>query len=108
MLNDPICQKETITLKRSCRCLFSNSVGSDSAAVGIGDDDGAVGDGGAADSADGLGSNALGRNDGMDSVGPDKNDLAKPGNMDVCHHVVPHNRHACNRIAYFFLLSLSI
>ncbi|MBG9453242.1 hypothetical protein ABE61_03915 [Lysinibacillus sphaericus] len=80
--------------------------------MGIGDDDGVVGDGvvgdGGADSADGLGSNALGRNDGMDSVGSDKNELAKLGNMDVCHHVVLHNYHACNRIAYFFLLSISI
>ncbi|OXS75014.1 hypothetical protein B1B04_09025 [Lysinibacillus sp. KCTC 33748] len=76
--------------------------------MGIGDDGGGVvGDGGV-DSADALGSNALGRNDGMDSDGSDKNELAKPGNMDVCHHVVPHDHHACNRIAYFFLLSISI
>jgi len=81
-------------------------VGSDRAAVGIGDDSG-VDDGGA-DGDDELGSNALGRNDGMDSVGSDKNELVKPGNMDVCHHIVPHNHHVCNRIAYFLLLSISI
>ncbi|MGE7689555.1 hypothetical protein ACQKMI_10105 [Lysinibacillus sp. NPDC097214] len=70
-----------------------------------GGDDGGV-DG--ADELDELGSNALGRNDGMDSVGSDKNGLEKPGNMDVCHLVVPHDHHARNRIAYFFLLSISI
>ena len=71
--------------------------------------DGGVGDdGGGVDVDDGLGSNALGRIDELDNVESDNNGLVKPGNMDVCHHVVPHNHHACNRIAYFFLLSISI
>lgn len=74
--------------------MFSNSEGSDRAVVGIGDGDGGVDDVGGADGDGELGSHALGRNDGMDSVGSEKNELAKPGNMDVCHHVVRHNHHA--------------
>ncbi|MFC9540114.1 hypothetical protein ACFTQ7_09560 [Lysinibacillus sp. NPDC056959] len=76
--------------------------------MGIADDGVDDGGDGGADGDDELGSNALGSDDGMGSVGSDKNELAKPGNMDVCHHVVPHSHHACNRIAYFFLLSISI
>jgi len=55
-----------------------------------------------------LGNNALGSNDALDNDESDNNELEKPGNMDVSHHVVLHNYHVRNRIAYLFLLSISI
>ncbi|WP_427110517.1 hypothetical protein [Lysinibacillus xylanilyticus] len=81
---------------------ISNSVGSD-----CGGGDGAGGAGGV-DMLYVLGNNALGSNDALDNDGSDNNELEKPGNMDVSHHVVLHNYHVRNRIAYLFLLSISI
>ncbi len=81
---------------------ISNSVGSDS-----GGGDGAGGDD-VMDMLYVLGNNALGSNDALDNDESDNNELEKPGNMDVSHHVVLHNYHVRNRIAYLFLLSISI
>lgn len=103
-------------LKRFCRfffhstCIFylSNSVDSDSVVDG-GGDGGAGGDDvmDVLDMMYVLDSNALGSNDGLDNAVSDYNALEKLGNMDVFPLVVLHN-HARNRIAYFFLLSISI
>lgn len=81
---------------------ISNSVGSDSGGGGGADGDDVM------DMLYVLGNNALGSNDALDNDGSDNNELEKPGNMDVSHHVVPHNYHVRNRIAYLFLLSISI
>ncbi|GEM_PF-2741706 len=69
--------------------------------------EGSVGGGGGGN-GDVLGNDALGSNDALDNGGSENNGLEKPGNMDVSHHVALHKHHIRNRIAYFFLLSISI